>query len=60
MGAANTAQQTFRFRYDDGNETGATWIDDQGNDISRGVGTANKFRIRILVEELNGGNANVP
>lgn len=61
MGAAVTAQQTYRFREDDGSITGATWLG-SGNDddISRGTGTSNKFRFRAVVEETNGGNANVP
>jgi hypothetical protein len=61
MGAAVTAQQTFRFREDDGSLTEATWLGaGNGSDISRGTGTANKFRIRFVVEETNGGNANEP
>jgi len=60
MGAAVTNQNTFRFREDDGNETGASWIDAQGSNINRGTGTANKFRVRNLVQETNNGAANVP
>ena len=59
MGAAVTAQQTFHFRNDDGSESGATFMGAQGSDQSIGTGTANKFRIRIIVEETAGGNANV-
>lgn len=61
MGAAVTAQQAYRFREDDGSITGATWLGAGNNtNISRGTGTANKFRWRAVVEETNGGNANVP
>ena len=61
MGAPVTVQQTFRFRDDDGSESGATWLGaGNGSDISRGTGTGNKFRIRNVIEETNNGNANNP
>lgn len=60
MGVAVTAQQAYWFRNDDGSESGATFKGSQGSDQTIGTGQANRFRIRIIVEETNGGNANVP
>lgn len=59
MGMSNTVQQEFHFRNDDGSITTATYIGAQNSDQSFGVGAANKFRIRILVEENAAGTANI-
>ena len=52
------AQQDFRFRNDDGSETAATWKAAQGTSVTLETGTANRFRIRIILEETNGKNSN--
>ena len=45
----------YRFRDDDGDEAGATFLGTGNNtDISRGTGTANKFRLRIELQNDNG------
>ena len=54
MGAKVSDQTAYRFRYDDGDETGATWIDDLDTDISFAVDTI--FRLRIQPSETAGGN----
>ncbi|MHC4088661.1 MAG: hypothetical protein ACYSVY_00005, partial [Planctomycetota bacterium] len=58
-GPAVSVQQAFRFRNDDGSESTATWMGDAGADQSIEAGTANRFRIRFLIEETNGGNINL-
>lgn len=52
MTVATFQQVTFRIRDDDGNETGATWLANQGDDYSMDVDT--KFRVRFRVDETTG------
>ena len=54
MGAPVSDQTAYRFRNDDGNETGATWKDIINTDVSVDVDTT--FRLRIQVSETAGGN----
>ena len=51
-----TVQVTHRWVADDGDLTGATLLGSgNGEDITRGTGTGNLVRIRIRIEETNGG-----
>lgn len=52
-GMANTVQQDFWFRNNDGNEATATFMGAQGSDQTIAVDTI--FRLRILIEETAGG-----
>jgi len=59
MGKSNTVQQTFRFRNDDGSQTGATWMSaGNGTDQTIGTGTSNRKRLRFVIEETAGGTIN--
>jgi len=59
-GKAVSNQQAFRFRNDDGNETGATWMS-PGNNVNQTIqtGLGNRFRIRFVVEETAAGTLNL-
>jgi hypothetical protein len=46
----NYAQEAFRFNNDDGGVDAGTQIAAVNNDINRAPGTANKFRLRIVVQ----------
>lgn len=50
-GTATLEQEGFRFRNDDGNETGATWKASQDVNISLAVG--DKFRLRFIIDAVN-------
>jgi len=54
MGAANLDQDQFRFRDNDGSETGATWRQLANTNDTLGVDTT--YRLRFMVEEYNGGS----
>jgi hypothetical protein len=54
MTSANTTQEDFWFRNDDGSLTGATYMGAQNSDQS--IDSGIKFRLRIIIEENNGKN----
>ncbi|MHA2163333.1 MAG: hypothetical protein ACXABF_13010 [Candidatus Thorarchaeota archaeon] len=59
-GKAVGNQQAFRFRNDDGDETGASWMS-PGNNVNQTiqVGANNRFRVRFVVEETAAGTLNL-
>jgi hypothetical protein len=54
MATASVVQKAYRFRNDNGNETGATWIAAANTPISKNVDET--FRLRFVVGEVNNKN----
>jgi hypothetical protein len=50
-------QVAFRFRRDDGSETGASWIEAENVNVAAAIEVASIFRLRVSVEEVNGSSA---
>jgi hypothetical protein len=51
----NTQQEGYRWRDDDGNESGATWLQDQ--DAAASVAVETNIRLRVLVDAATGDPA---
>jgi hypothetical protein len=56
MGAPVLAQEDFRFRNNDGNLAGATYMG-TGNNEDQTISVDTTFRLRVVVQETAGGNA---